>query len=71
MLKTPLTNVYNDFHQIMMLVRNEGSHLGRGIEDREREALFAAMGLTVVRFRNEEILQDLPAVLKRLANLKT
>ena len=41
-------------------------HLVRRERDAERDRIFAAMGLRVVRVRNEEVLLDLDAVVSRI-----
>lgn len=53
-------------------IRKLGVELDGGVHDHqrerdaEREAVLAAGGYRVIRFRNEEVLTDLPAVLARI-----
>ena len=43
-----------------------GVHLARRERDAERDRLFAALGLSVVRVLNEDVLLDLDAVICRI-----
>ena len=55
-------------HRAGLVVEVDGKvHEGRTAYDRERDRVLAAHGLRVLRIRNEEIRQDLPAVLARIA----
>ena len=38
-------------------------------EDARRESVLREMGLTLVRFRNEDVIKDLPAVVGRIRSL--
>jgi very-short-patch-repair endonuclease len=50
-----------------LVVEVDGSvHDHQRERDAEREAHLAAGGYRVIRFRNEEVLNDLPSVLKRI-----
>jgi very-short-patch-repair endonuclease len=42
------------------------SHDGRGIMDQARTEALETLNIRVIRFRNEEVLEDLPSVLQRI-----
>ncbi len=42
------------------------SHDGREIMDQARTEALATLDIRVIRFRNEEVLEDLPSVLQRI-----
>ena len=57
-------------HKAALVIEVDGDiHDLRQDEDTRREQVLTDMGLQVVRFRNEEIVQDLPAVVGRIRAL--
>ena len=57
-------------HKAALVVEVDGDiHDLRQEEDTRREKVLGEMGLTMVRFRNEDVIQDLPTVVGRIRNL--
>jgi very-short-patch-repair endonuclease len=54
-------------HAARLVIELDGGvHASRGEYDAERDGVLAAHGLRVVRFTNDEVRRDLPAVLTRI-----
>ena len=59
-------------HASGLVVELDGPiHLAQAEYDRERDLALAARGLRVLRFPNEEVIQDLPVVLDRIRAMST
>ena len=57
-------------HKADLVVEVDGDiHDLQPEEDARREKVLREMGLTIVRFRNEEVLKDLPTVVARIRSL--
>src|SRR5690242_13456317 len=57
-------------HQASLVVEVDGDiHDLQQEEDARREKVLIEMGLTVVRFRNEDVIKDLPRVVERIRGL--
>jgi very-short-patch-repair endonuclease len=57
-------------HKAALVVEVDGDiHDLQQEEDARREKVFREMGLTIVRFRNEDVIQDLPTVVVRTRSL--
>ena len=57
-------------HQAGLVIELDGAvHDGQADYDRERDRVLSARGLRVVRIRNDEVHQDVPALLSRIAAL--
>jgi len=57
-------------HKAALVVEVDGEiHDLQQEEDARREKVLSEMGLKIVRFRNEEILNNLPIVVKRIKEL--
>jgi very-short-patch-repair endonuclease len=57
-------------HKAALVVEVDGDiHDLQHDEDTRREKALNDMGLTIVRFRNEDVIQDLPTVVGRIRNL--
>ena len=59
-------------HKAALVLEVDGDiHDSQQEEDAEREKVLMEMGLRTVRFRNDEILKNLPAVLERIKELSS
>ena len=57
-------------HRAALVVEVDGDiHDLQQEEDARREKVLREMGLTIVRFRNENVIQDLPTVVVRIRSL--
>ena len=57
-------------HRVALVVEVDGDiHDLQKEEDARRETVLQQMGLTIVRFRNEDVIKDLPAVLGKIKSL--
>jgi very-short-patch-repair endonuclease len=57
-------------HRAALVVEVDGDiHDLQQEEDTRREKVLREMGLTIVRFRNEAVIKDLPAVVERIRSL--
>ena len=57
-------------HKAALVVEVDGDiHDLQQEEDARREKVLREMGLTIVRFRNEDVIQDLPTVVVRIRSL--
>jgi very-short-patch-repair endonuclease len=57
-------------HKAALVIEVDGDiHDLQQEEDARREKVLGEMGLTMVRFRNEDVIQDLPTVVGRIRNL--
>ena len=57
-------------HQASLVVEVDGDiHDLQQEEDARREKVLIEMGLTVVRFRNEDVIKDLPRIVERIRGL--
>jgi very-short-patch-repair endonuclease len=57
-------------HKAALVIEVDGDiHDLQQEEDARREKALREMGLTIVRFRNEDVMQDLPAVVGRIRSL--
>ena len=57
-------------HKAALVVEVDGDiHDLQQDEDARREKVLREMGLTIVRFRNEDVIQDLPTVVVRIKSL--
>jgi len=71
----PIDNYIVDFvsfEKRLIIELDGGQHAESGFEDAERDALLAASGFTVLRFWNNEVLENLEGILEviRAACLK-
>jgi very-short-patch-repair endonuclease len=54
-------------HKAALVVEVDGDiHDLQQKEDARREKVFTEMGLTIVRFRNEDVIKDLPTVVEKI-----
>lgn len=57
-------------HKATLVIEVDGDiHDLQREEDARREKALSEMGLRIVRFRNEDVIQDLPTVVGRIRNL--
>ena len=57
-------------HKAALVVEIDGDiHDLQQEEDARREKVLRELGLTIVRFRNEDVIKDLPAVLEKIRSL--
>ena len=57
-------------HKAALVIEVDGDiHDLQQEEDARREKVLREMGLTIVRFQNEEVIQDLPTVVVRMRSL--
>lgn len=57
-------------HKAALVIEVDGDiHDLQQEEDARRDHVLREMGLTIVRFRNEDVIKDLPAVLGKLRSL--
>ena len=57
-------------HQASLVIEVDGDiHDLQQEEDARRENVLSEMGLTIVRFRNEDVIKDLPRVVERIRGL--
>ena len=57
-------------HKVALVVEVDGDiHDLQQEEDTRREKVLTGMGLRIVRFRNDDILRDLPAVVENIKGL--
>lgn len=57
-------------HKVSLVIELDGSVHDRQVEeDAQRDKVLKEMGLRIVRIKNEEILEDLPAALGRIREL--
>ena len=57
-------------HKAALVVEVDGDiHDLQQEEDARRETVLQPMGLTIVRFRNEDVIKDLPAVVGKIKSL--
>jgi very-short-patch-repair endonuclease len=57
-------------HKAGLVVEVDGDiHDLQQEEDARREKVLSEMGLTIVRFRNEDVIEDLPAVVQTIRSL--
>ena len=57
-------------HKSALVVEVDGDiHDLQQEEDARREEVLREMGLTIVRFRNENVIQDLPTVVRKIKSL--
>jgi very-short-patch-repair endonuclease len=57
-------------HRAALVVEVDGDiHDLQKEEDARREDVLREMGLTIIRFRNENVIKDLPAVVERIRSL--
>src|SRR5512134_914578 len=57
-------------HRAELVVEVDGDiHDLQQEEDARREKVLSEMGLTIVRFRNEDVIRDLPAVIGNIGRL--
>ena len=56
-------------HQARLVIEIDGQvHVRQLEEDQERTRILNLLGLTVIRFTNEQVLKELPLVLERIKN---
>ena len=57
-------------HKAALVVEVDGDiHDLQQEEDARRERVLREMGLTIIRFRNEDVIKNLPAVVERIRSL--
>ena len=57
-------------HRATLVIEIDGDiHDLQQEEDTRRENVLSEMGLTIVRFRNEDVITDLPTVVERIRSL--
>lgn len=55
-------------HEASLVIELDGrSHIGQGVEDRQRQDYLEGQGLRVIRFSNDKVIYDLAGVLKDIS----